>query len=483
MSVDTRGIDTLESLSAEQVARWEDLLAYVTDPRAPRPGARNDTPGLLSYLLERAGVAEDRVLGRRSQPPQPPAARRLRPALPRRARPRALRLRHRQAAQGALPARAADARRGLAPRLLPLVLLARRDHAPGQRRPARGVLDRLGHRAQAPGGRVPRPPRRRRRASRRARRRAPRPADDRRPAALRRRRGARARLPEGDRGGRSGRRPAHPQPRRDRGRPRPGPRRRAAAPRRGAARAPGAAPRPAAGAVADARIRATARRSRPCCAARASSSSTPWSDGGARAAAASSQSSPPPPSPPIPACCSRSTCATARTGAPTGPAGRPSGTRLLEAAGTEGVALMHYHAGPLKSYRLTPRIDAFLKERLLRGRVQLVSAGGDSDTQASAATVYESVLLGANGGAMTHAAAIPLVPALVDGLTAPEGLSRRAGDELVGGRRWPRASRPSSRSSPCCTPVAAGSTASSTFSRAWASTTSRRRRATPWRSP
>ena len=50
--------------------------------------------------------------------------------------------------------------------------------------------------------------------------------------------------------------------------------------------------------------------------------------------------------------------------------------------------------------------------------MQLVSAGGDSDTQASAATVYESVLLGANGGAMTHAAVIPLVPALADALAA-----------------------------------------------------------------
>ncbi len=41
-----------------------------------------------------------------------------------------------------------------------------------------------------------------------------------------------------------------------------------------------------------------------------------------------------------------------------------------------------------------------------------------ADTQASAATVYESVLLGANGGAMTHAAVIPLVPALADALAA-----------------------------------------------------------------
>ncbi len=52
-------VDTLDRLSTEQVARWEDLLAYVTDPRAPRPGARHDTPALLSYLLGRAGVAED----------------------------------------------------------------------------------------------------------------------------------------------------------------------------------------------------------------------------------------------------------------------------------------------------------------------------------------------------------------------------------------------------------------------------------------
>ena len=98
--------------------------------------------------------------------------------------------------------------------------------------------------------------------------------------------------------------------------------------------------------------------------------------------------------------------------------GSPFWERLVEAAGTAGVALLHYHAGPLKSYRLTPRVDAFLKERRLRARVQIVSAGGDSDTQASAATVYESVLLGANGGAMTYAAVIPLVPQIVDALAA-----------------------------------------------------------------
>ncbi len=80
----------------------------------------------------------------------------------------------------------------------------------------------------------------------------------------------------------------------------------------------------------------------------------------------------------------------------------------------ESVAMIHYHAGPEKSYRLTPRIDAYLKARFLRARVQLVSAGGDTDTQASAATVYESVLLGANGGAMTDVAAIALLPGLIE---------------------------------------------------------------------
>ncbi|HET9325403.1 MAG TPA: glutamate synthase-related protein [Candidatus Eisenbacteria bacterium] len=87
---------------------------------------------------------------------------------------------------------------------------------------------------------------------------------------------------------------------------------------------------------------------------------------------------------------------------------------LEQAVRLEGVAMIHYHAGAEKSYRLTPRIDAFLKSRLIRARVQLVSAGGDSDTQSSAATVYESVLLGANGGAMTHVAGIALLPALID---------------------------------------------------------------------
>ncbi len=87
---------------------------------------------------------------------------------------------------------------------------------------------------------------------------------------------------------------------------------------------------------------------------------------------------------------------------------------LEQAVRQDGVALVHYHAGPHKSYRLTPRIDAFLKARLIRARVQLVSAGGNTDTQASAATVYESVLLGANGGSMTHLAGLALLPELID---------------------------------------------------------------------
>ena len=89
-------------------------------------------------------------------------------------------------------------------------------------------------------------------------------------------------------------------------------------------------------------------------------------------------------------------------------------SRLEAAAGLDHVALVHVHSGVRKSYRLVPRVDAFLKDRLLRARVQLVSAGGDRDSHASAASVYEAVLLGANGGAMTHAAAIALAPDLVD---------------------------------------------------------------------
>src|SRR5204863_8047426 len=87
---------------------------------------------------------------------------------------------------------------------------------------------------------------------------------------------------------------------------------------------------------------------------------------------------------------------------------------LESAVKLDGVAMIHYHAGAEKSYRLTPLVDQFLKSRLLRARVQLVSAGGETDTQSSAATVYEAVLLGANGGAMTDVASLALVPELVD---------------------------------------------------------------------
>ncbi len=87
---------------------------------------------------------------------------------------------------------------------------------------------------------------------------------------------------------------------------------------------------------------------------------------------------------------------------------------LEQAVGLDGAAMIHVHSGAEKSYRLIPQVDAFLKARLIRARVQLVNAGGDSDTQASAATVYESVLLGANGGSMTDIAGIALLPELVD---------------------------------------------------------------------
>ncbi len=103
---------------------------------------------------------------------------------------------------------------------------------------------------------------------------------------------------------------------------------------------------------------------------------------------------------------------------------------LESAVRHESVAMIHYDAGPEKAFRLTPRVDAFLKARLLRARVQLVCAGGDADTQASAATVYESVLLGANGGAMTHVAGIALLPELTDvyhGAPAGPALAALAG--------------------------------------------------------
>lgn len=87
---------------------------------------------------------------------------------------------------------------------------------------------------------------------------------------------------------------------------------------------------------------------------------------------------------------------------------------LERAARLESVAMIHVHSGAEPSYRLMPRVDAYLKARLLRARVQLVSAGGDGDTQASAASVFEAVLLGANGGSMTHVAALALLPEIAD---------------------------------------------------------------------
>jgi glutamate synthase domain-containing protein 2 len=103
-------------------------------------------------------------------------------------------------------------------------------------------------------------------------------------------------------------------------------------------------------------------------------------------------------------------------GFPAGADGERPGfwSALEQAVRLDGVAAVQVHSGPEKSYRLIPRIDAFLKARFLRARVQLVSAGGDTDTLASAAAVYEAVLLGANGGAMTHAASLALLPELVD---------------------------------------------------------------------
>ncbi len=109
---------------------------------------------------------------------------------------------------------------------------------------------------------------------------------------------------------------------------------------------------------------------------------------------------------------------------------------LDEAVAIDGVAMIQVHAGSEKSYRLIPRVDSHLKRNLMRARIQLVNVGGDSDTQASAATVYESVLLGANGGAMTHIASLALVPELIDTYHGSKvdpiiaGLAGRDPDEL-----------------------------------------------------
>ncbi|MEM7305859.1 MAG: glutamate synthase-related protein [Planctomycetota bacterium] len=109
----------------------------------------------------------------------------------------------------------------------------------------------------------------------------------------------------------------------------------------------------------------------------------------------------------------------------------------LEAAvRTDGVAMVEVHSGDEKSYRLIPKVDNFLKARFLRARIQLVSAGGNTDTHSSAATAYEAVLLGANGAAMTHIASLALVPGLVDvhhgadSRPLVEGLGQRDPGEL-----------------------------------------------------
>jgi ferredoxin len=93
---------------------------------------------------------------------------------------------------------------------------------------------------------------------------------------------------------------------------------------------------------------------------------------------------------------------------------------LSEAVETPGVAVVQVQSAELKSYRLIPRVDAFLKDRLQRARIQLVSVGGDGDTLSSAATVYEAVLLGANGGALTHLACVSLAPEFAEVLAGAD---------------------------------------------------------------
>src|SRR5262249_56094157 len=56
---------------------------------------------------------------------------------------------------------------------------------------------------------------------------------------------------------------------------------------------------------------------------------------------------------------------------------------LAETVRVPGVAVVQVHSGELKSYRLIPRVDAFLKDRLGRPRVQLASVGADTATRAS----------------------------------------------------------------------------------------------------
>jgi glutamate synthase domain-containing protein 2/glutamate synthase domain-containing protein 3 len=89
-------------------------------------------------------------------------------------------------------------------------------------------------------------------------------------------------------------------------------------------------------------------------------------------------------------------------------------TQLLAAAQQENVAMLHVHAGEERSYRLVPRIDELLKKARLRSRLQVVTAGGTHDTISSASAVYEAVLLGANGGSISHLAQFALSPDFAD---------------------------------------------------------------------
>ena len=110
---------------------------------------------------------------------------------------------------------------------------------------------------------------------------------------------------------------------------------------------------------------------------------------------------------------------------------------VLVAARAEGVAMLHVHAAAEKSYRLVPCVDAFLKSARLRSRVQLVSAGGYSDSMASAAAVYEAVLLGANGGSVAELAELALTPRFAEVLRGGDPrpllatLAAQSQDELV----------------------------------------------------
>ena len=140
--------------TASRLDDWEQLLAFIVDPSQPAACAsRGGRRRCCAHLLRRAGIDERRVLGARPRAPRPasswPLTRGQSRALP------------------ALELTAFDIDKLLKERFRrePLtvgsawhhgywrsLLLARRHHPPGQRRPARGVRDRLGHRAQAAGG-------------------------------------------------------------------------------------------------------------------------------------------------------------------------------------------------------------------------------------------------------------------------------------------------------------------------------------------